>query len=67
MIFGSGVALLLVQSVWQPSMFLMFGAGALASFALIRVSNRILDIQATFPEVLKLPLMDKVLGVRRSS
>jgi O-antigen/teichoic acid export membrane protein len=67
MIFGSGVALLLVQSAWQPNMLVMFGAGALASFALIRVSNRILDIQTTFPEVLKLPLMDKLLGVRRPS
>ena len=65
MIFGSAVTLFLVQSVWQPNILVMFGAGALVSFVLLRASNRILDIQATFPELLKLPLMGKVLGVAR--
>ena len=65
MIFGSGIALFLIQSVWQPNILVMFGAGALASFWLIRTSNRILDIQATFPEILTLPLVGKLLGVPR--
>lgn len=63
MIFGGGIGLFLLQLFVQPHIFIMFAIAGLYSLALLRMSQSKLDVQTTFPELLKIPFMDKLLGI----
>ena len=67
MILGGGVGLFLVQWLLQPNMLLMFGLAVVISLLALRISQTKLDVKTTFPEVLKIPLMPMILGVKPAS
>jgi O-antigen/teichoic acid export membrane protein len=56
------VALLLIQSAWQPSLLLVVLLIAAASIAVLAINIRHLDIESTFPELRRLPAARFILG-----
>lgn len=67
LILGSGIGLFIMERFldWNPYVFIALAG--IVSFMVLRLSQEKLDVERTFPELLKLPLMDKILGVRRKS
>lgn len=67
LILGSGLGLFFLERFldWNPYVFIALAG--IVSFAVLRLSQEKLDVERTFPELLKLPFMDKILGVRRKS
>ena len=45
-------------------MYVLFGLAIVMTVMLFRISQKKLDIAATFPEVLRIPLMSAILGVK---
>lgn len=63
-IFGAGAGLLVIQQVFQPQLLIMLVLAACASFGVLRFCQDKLDVQTNFPELLKIPFLGKILGVR---
>ena len=61
-IAASALSLFLIQWLTGASVYVSIGLAALASLVVFRLNRRLLRVGETFPELLKLPLMDKILG-----
>ena len=62
--FGGVLALVLFEAVWTPPAWLAVVVAAAVTFAVLRGTRRALDVEGTFPEVLRLPGVRRLLGVR---
>jgi O-antigen/teichoic acid export membrane protein len=51
-----------VQLLTEASVFLGIGIAALLSIAMLRINRDLLNVEETFPELLRLPLMPLLLG-----
>lgn len=58
---GAG-ALLLTQWLLAPSVYVSVGLAGLVSVMVVRLNRHLLDIEGNFPELLRLPLVKRVLG-----
>lgn len=56
------VALLLLRWLTDPPLYLSFAAAAVVSLVLIRSTSRLLQPEATFPELMRLPLVRRLLS-----
>jgi len=65
LILGAGVGLFLLQWLFDPNVYLMFAIAVVATVVLLRVSQKKLDIATTFPELLRIPLVPAILGVKQ--
>jgi len=63
-IFGGGIGLFLIQFFLQPNVFVMIAIAAATSFGVLRFCQEKLDVQSNFPELLKIPFLGTILGVR---
>jgi O-antigen/teichoic acid export membrane protein len=57
------VALLLVQVIFSPPIYLSIAMAGIGSWLVFRLNIRLLNIEQMFPELLKIPFMKKILGV----
>ena len=55
-------ALLLVQTMWQPSLFFVVVLIVVASAAIVAINLRHLDVESTFPEVRRIPAAKFLFG-----
>ena len=55
------LAVTLVGWFWQPALLIQMLVVILVCLALLKVCARSLDITRTFPELLKLPLLSRIL------
>lgn len=58
----SAVGLLLVQAVTSAPVYASIALAGLASFLVIRLNRRLLNVEETFPELLRFPFMRQLLG-----
>jgi len=58
----SALGLLLIQAVTSAPVYVSIALAGLASFLVIRLNRRLLNVEETFPELLRLPLMRRLLG-----
>lgn len=61
-IAAAAAALFAIQSATNPSPPLTLALAALASWFVFRAGRRLLDIDRTFPELLRIPLVKRALG-----
>lgn len=59
---GSALGLLLLQAVADVPVYASIILAGLASFLVIRLNRHLLNVEETFPELLKIPLMRHLLG-----
>lgn len=64
-IVAAALVLFTVQALVRPPLPASLALAAAASLALIRVNRRALDVEHTFPELLRLPLATALLGSTR--
>ena len=57
--------LALVQWLWHPNVIVGLALAVLASLIVVLANRRLLRVEDTFPELLRLPFMRTLLGVRR--
>ncbi|MEZ4663916.1 MAG: polysaccharide biosynthesis C-terminal domain-containing protein [Caldilineaceae bacterium] len=55
-------ALLLNQWLFAPSVYVSVGLAVLVSLVIVRLNRHLLDIENTFPELLRLPFAKQLLG-----
>ena len=67
LILGFGLGIFLMPLLFDIHPYIQFAIAGLLSFAVLRLCQEKLDVEATFPELLRLPFMDKILGVKRKS
>lgn len=58
----SALGLLLIQAITSAPVYVSIALAGLASFLVIRLNRRLLNVEETFPELLRLPLMRRLLG-----
>jgi hypothetical protein len=58
----AAVALLFVQWAAEPHDAMSLALAVAASIAVVRFNRRILDVEQTLPELLRVPMMRTVLG-----
>ena len=58
----SALGLLLIQLLTSSPVYLGVGLAGLASLLVIRLNRHLLNVEQTFPELLRLPLMRRLLG-----
>lgn len=61
MIFAGATGLAVVQAVWSPPLLVGLALAAVLSLLLLRLNASILQIGDTFPELLKVPALGKLL------
>jgi ABC-type glucose/galactose transport system permease subunit len=66
-ILGVTLGLLLLHTTLNISTPMMVILVALVSFLLLRLNRATLDIERTFPELLQIPLLRRLLAVERDS
>jgi len=54
--------MLVMQVGWGPPMVVSFAAAALISLALLRFNRRLLDVEETLPEIMRIPLAGRLLA-----
>ena len=64
MIVSLGAALFCLQMFAALNPYVLFVLAGFVSLALLRFSQSKLDVFATFPEIAKIPLATKILGIR---
>jgi O-antigen/teichoic acid export membrane protein len=62
MITLSALGLLLVQLLTSAPVYVSVALAGLASLLVIRLNRHLLNVEQTFPELLRLPLMRRILG-----
>jgi O-antigen/teichoic acid export membrane protein len=62
MITFSALGLLLVQLLSSAPVYVSVALAGLASLLVIRLNRHLLNVEQTFPELLRLPLMRRILG-----
>ena len=63
-IMAGTVSLFVVQYLLDPNIYISVSAAAAVSAAVVLVCRKKLDVQGTFPELLRLPLMRQLFGSR---
>ena len=58
----AAVSVALVQTLVEPPIYISIGLAAIASLLVFRLNRHLLNVEETFPELLRLPLMRKLLG-----
>ncbi len=58
----AALSLALVQYIAKPHVYISIGLAALASLLVFRLNRHLLNVEEMFPELLRLPLMRKLLG-----
>jgi O-antigen/teichoic acid export membrane protein len=58
----AALGLLLVQWAARPPDAMSFALAVFASVAVVRINRRVLDVEQTLPEILRVPMMRAVLG-----
>jgi len=58
----AAVSVALVQYVIGPPVYISLGLAVLASLFVFRLNRHLLNVEETFPELLRLPLMRRLLG-----
>ncbi len=64
-VIGAVLALALVSALLRPPVAAMAALVAAASLALVRVNRRSLNVEATFPELLRVPVLRRFLSAER--
>ncbi len=65
-IYGCGIGLFLWQLLAPLNAYAMFAIGAALSFIVLRLCQSKMNVEETFPELLKIPMLDKILGVKKA-
>ena len=55
-------SLAIIQWTWSPPLWLGMGAAAVSYVVLVWANRSLLDVEGTFPELLRLPVIGRVLG-----
>jgi O-antigen/teichoic acid export membrane protein len=58
----AAISVALVQYLVEPPVYISIGLAAIASLLVFRLNRHLLNVEETFPELLRLPLMRKLLG-----
>jgi O-antigen/teichoic acid export membrane protein len=61
MIIGGTLALLLIQVVFSPPLFVTLPIAALISLVVLRANVRKLQVEEMFPELLKIPVIKRLV------
>jgi len=65
-ILGAGVGLFVIQQWLQPNLFVALALAGIASFGVMRFCQEKLDVRTNFPELLRIPMLGRILGVRKA-
>lgn len=61
----SALGLFLIQVLTDAPVYVSLILAGLASLLVVRLNRHLLNVEQTFPELLRLPLMSKILGEKR--
>jgi O-antigen/teichoic acid export membrane protein len=62
-IVATAVAVLLVDVVFSPPVYLSIAVAGVGSWLVFRINIHLLNVEHTFPELLKIPFLKQILGI----
>ena len=64
LLYGSALGLFFLQQYTSLHFYILLPITGLAYLSILRICQKKLDVERTFPELLKIPYMHKILGVK---